>query len=55
MDEPRAHETGKSVRKRKPGLEKDGPEESVHGAALETQTWRTDLQTRVGNERERVR
>ena len=31
---------------------KDGTEESVHRAAMETQTWRTDLWTRVGKKRE---
>ena len=38
----------------KHGIEKDGSDESVHIAALETQTKWTDLRTRVGNKRERV-
>ena len=32
------------------GIQKDGTDESVHRAAMETQTQRTDLQTRVGGE-----
>ena len=38
----------------KHGIEKDESDESVHIAAPEMQTWRTDLGTRVVKKRERV-
>ena len=34
------------------GIQKDGTDEPVPRAAMETQTQRTDLQTRVGEKRE---